>query len=398
MIKFQGLAKGDTADTAPLAVRHGAGEPLPAAVRADLEPRFGRDFSAVRTHTDGDAARAALAAGAQAYTVGRDVVFGEGRFQPGLADGRALLAHELAHVVQQQGQGSAGPAAGAGAEAEADHVASLVAGGAMAPSVAQRAPQAMQRKVEMRDVGKGEQSGFARLQELVDRLNQMAAGGTFSMEGKELAYKATEGATPTAFEQQMINFIGLPQVLPLRLTNRNGLLGTKSTGFNNRVAADHWESGYVDIDDLLASSDAGMQLMLVHFMTERAVTKQYAQRIGSTLHDSNADGTTSAEFQGAHDKGLDAETALLRAFFGDPTIRMVRHDDSDTVARAFRNKRGDLFIARMKLGTGKQAGVDALSLQVRTKDGKLHTPEEYKAILDAERTAATPSPAPEGMK
>jgi hypothetical protein len=79
-----------------------SGRPLDAATRAFMEPRFGLDFGAVRVHADARAAQSAAAVGAAAYTVGRDVVFGEGQFAPASAGGRHLLAHELAHVVQQE--------------------------------------------------------------------------------------------------------------------------------------------------------------------------------------------------------------------------------------------------------------------------------------------------------
>jgi outer membrane protein OmpA-like peptidoglycan-associated protein len=65
--------------------------------------RFGYDFSQVRVHTDADAARSASAIAARAYTVGSDVVFAERQFAPTTWDGQLLLAHELAHVVQQSG-------------------------------------------------------------------------------------------------------------------------------------------------------------------------------------------------------------------------------------------------------------------------------------------------------
>ncbi|MFT3774910.1 MAG: DUF4157 domain-containing protein [Minicystis sp.] len=84
------------------------GAPLSQATRALFEPRFGQDFGRVRVHTDGEAARAAQAVQARAYTVGRDIVFGRGQFAPGTAEGQRLLAHELTHVVQQ-GAASAGP-------------------------------------------------------------------------------------------------------------------------------------------------------------------------------------------------------------------------------------------------------------------------------------------------
>lgn len=78
------------------------GQPLDAATRSFMEPRFGHDFSRVKVHTDARAAESALALNALAYTVGRDVVFGAGKHRPGTESGRRLLGHELAHVVQQR--------------------------------------------------------------------------------------------------------------------------------------------------------------------------------------------------------------------------------------------------------------------------------------------------------
>jgi hypothetical protein len=79
----------------------GGGEPLPGPVRAFFEPRFGHDFSHVRVHTDENAETSAWTLNAHAYTVGNDIVFGRGRFDPTAMEGRRLLAHELTHVVQQ---------------------------------------------------------------------------------------------------------------------------------------------------------------------------------------------------------------------------------------------------------------------------------------------------------
>ncbi|MFY9569897.1 MAG: DUF4157 domain-containing protein [Blastocatellia bacterium] len=82
-------------------LRQTGGQPLPQATRDFMEPRFGHDFSAVRVHTDAGAAASARAVEAQAYTVGSNVVFGAGKYRPGTSDGHWLIAHELAHVVQQ---------------------------------------------------------------------------------------------------------------------------------------------------------------------------------------------------------------------------------------------------------------------------------------------------------
>lgn len=95
-----------------------------------MEGRFGHDFGQVRVHADARAARSAAAVSALAYTVGRDVVFGAGRFAPGTAPGRALLAHELAHVIQQARGGEApAPDPSGPLEMAADRAAAEVATG-----------------------------------------------------------------------------------------------------------------------------------------------------------------------------------------------------------------------------------------------------------------------------
>src|SRR5439155_22688099 len=76
------------------------GLPLDAATRALMEPRFGYDLSAIRVHADAKAAVSAASVNALAYTVGRHIVFGKGRYAPTSSTGRRLLAHEIAHVLQ----------------------------------------------------------------------------------------------------------------------------------------------------------------------------------------------------------------------------------------------------------------------------------------------------------
>ena len=83
-----------------------AGQPLPAAVRAIVEPRFGRRFDDIRIHVDAQAAADARELDANAWTYGSHVAFGDGRFDPNSRRGMWLLSHELAHAIQQ----SAAPA------------------------------------------------------------------------------------------------------------------------------------------------------------------------------------------------------------------------------------------------------------------------------------------------
>ena len=84
------------------------GQVLEPRTRARMESAFGFDFSRVRIHTDVRADESARAVRARAYTLGDQVVFGTGRYAPGTAEGLKLLAHELAHVVQQGGVSAVG--------------------------------------------------------------------------------------------------------------------------------------------------------------------------------------------------------------------------------------------------------------------------------------------------
>jgi hypothetical protein len=122
--------EGQTADTPAIVhdVLHSSGQPLDSATRGMMESRFAHDFSSVRVHTDGRAAASAASIAANAYTLGNHVVFGQ-------APSPRLLAHELAHVVQQCAAPAVLPmtaavgGAGTPLEREADRAADLVAAG-----------------------------------------------------------------------------------------------------------------------------------------------------------------------------------------------------------------------------------------------------------------------------
>lgn len=93
-----------SAEGAARAVASG-GNALPPESRDFFGARFGRDFSDVRIHVGTDAGNAALGIGARAYTLGRNIAFAPGEYAPDRPAGQRLLAHELAHVVQQGGHG-----------------------------------------------------------------------------------------------------------------------------------------------------------------------------------------------------------------------------------------------------------------------------------------------------
>ena len=106
-LRVQRLATGTIGPlTAPSIVNdalQSPGQPLDPATRAFFEPRFGHDFSNVRVHADERAFETAQEMNALAYTVGQKVVFGIGHYVPSTFEGQSLLAHELAHTIQQDG-------------------------------------------------------------------------------------------------------------------------------------------------------------------------------------------------------------------------------------------------------------------------------------------------------
>jgi hypothetical protein len=89
-------------------VLSGTGSPLGPALRWEMERRFGHDFSRVRVHTRAAAQSSATDVQARAFTVGHDIVFARGQYAPGTPHGKRLLAHELTHVVQQEGHSGRG--------------------------------------------------------------------------------------------------------------------------------------------------------------------------------------------------------------------------------------------------------------------------------------------------
>jgi len=129
------ILRGPAVPSAVAPVLSSPGRPLEPALREELSDRFGHDFGGVRIHADSPAAEAARSLRAHAFTVGDHIGFARGRFAPGTPSGLRTLAHELAHVVQQDG--AAGPARDgleigardAPQEREADRAADAVARG-----------------------------------------------------------------------------------------------------------------------------------------------------------------------------------------------------------------------------------------------------------------------------
>jgi hypothetical protein len=92
---------GETGLVSRIMARKGAGQSMDPDSRTGMEQYFGRDFSRVRVHTDSFAGQTARDLKAEAFTIGHDVFFNSGRYNPSTRQGKQLIAHELTHVVQQ---------------------------------------------------------------------------------------------------------------------------------------------------------------------------------------------------------------------------------------------------------------------------------------------------------
>ncbi|MGH7515618.1 MAG: DUF4157 domain-containing protein [Gemmatimonadales bacterium] len=328
-----------------------SGSLLPTDVRAFMEPRFGADFAGVRVHTDLNAIQMNRRLNAQAFTYGSDIYFGLGRY-PGKD---ATTAHELTHVLQQAGS-SPGTRA-------VEH--------AGLPMV--------QRIVELRPPGRGEASAFDRRQDLIDRLNGLSTAIRYRLEAaptaprERITAEVLDEPALTHFDRQMRAFIDRAELLPLRLMAGAGRVANGAGGFDP-LLFDSFNEAYVDLDDLLASDDAAFQLVLLHFLTERASTRNYARRIGTDM---------SASFDRAHRAGREAETEFLRDRIGDPTIRFNYEEPrpNGTLVIAWRSDEGYRVFHIIRRAAAEVRGGE---VSVQTRDGRRLSVEDFIA----ERAAA----------
>jgi hypothetical protein len=143
VLRRAGAVEGDGSDMDAIErsidQARGGGQGMDHGTRVQMESAFGADFSGVRIHTDARADGLSQSLSARAFTTGRDVFFRQGEYSPGSSSGRELLAHELTHVVQQNGDGIQRKMTvsepGDAHEVEADQMARAVMQQEHAPSI-----------------------------------------------------------------------------------------------------------------------------------------------------------------------------------------------------------------------------------------------------------------------
>ena len=224
----------------------------------------------------------------------------------------------------------------------------------------------LQRELQVRPPGPGEATAYDRRQELLDRLERPVRRSTSTTLDEPAArrailrYTIVDNAALTNFDRRMIDFIDLVPVIPMRLINRTGYVGGEP------LRMDSLQEAYVDIDDLLSSTDLGFQLILIHFLTERSRVHNYERRIGTPM----------PEFDVAHRAGREAEAEHLRSLIGDPTIRYVYEERRDPANPAtsryvigFRSRAERYWVFQVYAPTGRRTASAAAPSSSRCPTG-----------------------------
>ena len=231
--------------------------------------------------------------------------------------------------------------------------------------------------LEVRPPGPGERSAFDRRQELIDRLNFQSPAIQYQLNGRVIRYEIKDEAGLTNFDREMRRLIDFAGVIPMRLIDRTGFIG------GSPLAFDSFQEAYVDLDDLLASSDLAFQLVLIHFLTERSQVSDYARRIGTNL---------AGLYPRAHRAGRKAEARHLRSVIGDDTIEYVFDEPRPGGAYiiGFRSRAERYWIFRVN-SNQMQTGVRGSTVFVQMPDRRRVTVAELQAL----RAGANQTSAPE---
>lgn len=200
------------------------GRPFPSSERAFFESRFKTDFSCVRIHTDRHADELARNVNARAFTLGRNIVFGTGQYQPGSSDGQRLLAHELVHVVQQSNTSSPTPELSRisqptdATEREADQVTNAVMSDRMAPVVQRVSPHVARDRAQVRIADSNPNISFSDSEEIDEHFFTIGRGGTLGINAQvTLNNSSTDqrslqiqlGSRSTSREPEFIDYVQL---------------------------------------------------------------------------------------------------------------------------------------------------------------------------------------------
>lgn len=253
-----------------------------------FESRFGHNFSNVRVHSDQNAADSARGLGARAYTQGENIYFAPGEYQPSTQKGRRLLAHELAHVVQQSRQST--------------HSRTVAASLSKAPG------QAIQRKL----IATGDTAGFVAL---ANSIIAVQFEVLVSSAGEVTIRRTNVQGPPTPEAQQLV------QVLQTVINDKNTVTiefihGVSSSRASDaRVAVGSYPQSKIDLDDVSAfGTQASVGLGLgrtAGALLSHEITEQHRKQV------------FNEDFDPAHVHGEASESAAVGGVRGTMTTRQI---------------------------------------------------------------------------
>ena len=254
----------------PSSLTHGSPAPLPPAAQRFFEARFGHDFSHVRLHADVEAGGAADRLRARAFTSGHHIRFGREQYRPHDPDGQRLLAHELAHVVQQSPSRRSG---------------TLAAGLSHAPA----------GRIQPKLIATGDAAGFAAF---ANSVLAVQVEVVVSAAGEVSVRQTNVQGPPTPEAQELRRVIELVAA-DRRITTIEFIHGATSTRATDRfVLGGNYQLSRVDLDDL-ANLGTQESVGLGQGRTGGAVLaheimEQYRKQIhGEAYPAAHAHGTTS---------------------------------------------------------------------------------------------------------
>lgn len=301
------------------------GQALPPETREFFERRFGRSFADVRVHDDRSADQSARSMGAQAYTTGDDITFASGDYQPWTRQGRHLLAHELAHVVQQSG----------------------ARGHTHAGSLATSLSPVTSGTVQRRLVATGDRAGFATLANAIIAVQfEIRISNT----GEVTIHSTNVQGPPTRDAQQLLNAFRIA-INDRQTTTIEFIRGSTSRRATDRnVIVGNYALARIDLDDVeqfgMTSSHSregdNAAVQLVHEITE-----QYRRQVHAEA------------FPTAHRAGLAAQERLLGATLVNETPMTPVGGNLGEVTTTYRYPDGRIVdvITRMDFSTGQIVSV-----------------------------------------
>jgi hypothetical protein len=193
------------------------GQALDSATRTQMEPHFGHDFGQVRVHTGEQAAESARTIDSQAYTVGSNIVFGAGRYAPDNRRGQQLLAHELAHVVQQAPGRATAPTS-------ARELPLGATGDPFEQAASQAAASLMSTNAPVSGIGAGNLSGQTIVQRQEEDDDMADVGEPLTVEHDvELVAQPTDSTGWAASMAMLTSFREGEEVGVNKVTERSGL-------------------------------------------------------------------------------------------------------------------------------------------------------------------------------